>query len=69
VCYVETQQEAREICAEGPANKALDAGNEYRHLSLHNQLAQLVGMKPENIFAKNLCSLKIMSFQQLKNEI
>lgn len=35
ICYRETIEEAREVCADGPANKALKAGKEYRHLSFY----------------------------------
>lgn len=35
ICYCETEEEAREICANGPANKALAANKEYRHLSFY----------------------------------
>ena len=35
ICYCETVEDARDICADGPANKALSAGREYRHLSFY----------------------------------
>jgi len=35
IANVETIEEARAICADGPANKALAAGREYRHLSFY----------------------------------
>lgn len=35
ICHCETVEEARKICAEGPANMALSAGKEYRHLSFY----------------------------------
>lgn len=35
IANVETIEEARAICADGPANKAREAGREYRHLSFY----------------------------------
>jgi hypothetical protein len=35
VCYCETAADAREVCAEGPANKALAQGREHRNLSFY----------------------------------
>lgn len=32
---VPTAQEARDICAQGPANIAIDQGKEYRHLMFY----------------------------------
>lgn len=35
VCYCETEAEARNICGDGPANKALAASKEYRNLPFY----------------------------------
>lgn len=35
IATVRTEAEARAICKDGPANKAIDAGKEYRHLSFY----------------------------------
>lgn len=35
ITHVNTADEAREICANGPANKALAEGREYRNLTFY----------------------------------